>query len=99
MERLKTGINIIHPERKTLDAPPLRRNANSSEGDVYRGYKKAQKTNTECYNHPDKRSKYRIVSEDLELMYCEKCAILMASQGFKVEKLDREGSDSKMVLK
>jgi hypothetical protein len=40
-----------------------------------------------CSNHPGKTAKFRVCSEENDLFYCEKCAILLASQGFKVEKL------------
>ena len=41
-----------------------------------------------CSNHPNKSGKYFIISDDDEesMDYCEKCAILLASQGFKVNR-------------
>ena len=48
--------------------------------------------NLKCENHPTKKGKYSVLSEDEgeEIYYCEKCAILLASQGFKVIKLEPE---------
>ena len=45
--------------------------------------------NIKCENHPNKKGKYSVVSEEEEeqIFYCEKCAILLASQGFQVSKL------------
>ena len=42
---------------------------------------------TYCINDPQKVAKYMTSSEDETLYYCEKCAILLASQGFAVQKL------------
>ena len=39
-----------------------------------------------CIND-QKTAKYMIYSDDESLYYCEKCAILLASKGFSVEKL------------
>lgn len=44
-----------------------------------------------CQSHENKQAKYYVYSDDETLMYCEKCAILLASQGFKVVKIDAEG--------
>ena len=45
----------------------------------------------QCSNHPSKKGKYTVISEELddeeENIYCEKCAILLASRGFEVQKL------------
>lgn len=40
-----------------------------------------------CINDPHKVAKYLAYSEEESLYYCEKCAILLASQGFTVMKL------------
>ena len=44
-----------------------------------------------CQNHSNKPAKYYIFIDDEDLPYCEKCAILLASQGFKVVKADEAG--------
>lgn len=41
-----------------------------------------------CINDPHKPAKYLAYSEEESLYYCEKCAILLASQGFTVMKLN-----------
>jgi hypothetical protein len=41
-----------------------------------------------CQNHSNKPAKYFISIDEEDLPYCEKCAILLASQGFKVSKCD-----------
>ena len=42
-----------------------------------------------CVNHPDKKAKYRLLSElsegEQEMFYCSKCAINLAQRGFKIE--------------
>lgn len=45
-----------------------------------------------CSNHAEKQAKFKAHSEESDLFYCEKCAILLASQGFKVEKLPTTNS-------
>jgi hypothetical protein len=52
----------------------------------------ARKREFMCINEPHKVAKYIAYSEEESLYYCEKCAILLASQGFTVMKLG--GSDS-----
>lgn len=47
-----------------------------------------------CQNDPNKQAKYVISIDDEDLPYCEKCAILLASQGFKVRKLDEAPSSN-----
>lgn len=43
-----------------------------------------------CTNHQQKAGKYEVMGENGEqLVYCEKCAILLASQGFKVHKMGK----------
>lgn len=43
-----------------------------------------------CHNHTNKGATFEIVGVGQErLTYCEKCAILLASQGFKVNRLAR----------
>jgi predicted SprT family Zn-dependent metalloprotease len=37
-----------------------------------------------CINHQLKPARFKAVSDEADLFYCEKCAILLASQGFKV---------------
>jgi hypothetical protein len=51
---------------------------------------------TRCQNHPQKKGKYSVMNEEEgeKTYYCEKCAILVASQGFKVYKL--EGQDMQL---
>lgn len=44
-----------------------------------------------CINDPHKTAKYLTYSEEETLYYCEKCAILLASQGFSVAKLPATG--------
>lgn len=46
-----------------------------------------------CINHPQKSAKYKMLEE--QMLYCEKCAILLASQGFKVSKIDKEPENVK----
>ena len=41
-----------------------------------------------CINDPHKAAKFVTYSEEETLYYCEKCAILLASQGFSVMKLN-----------
>lgn len=41
----------------------------------------------ECTNHQSKVAKYVVESDEETMFYCEKCAILLASQGFKVSKM------------
>jgi hypothetical protein len=43
-----------------------------------------------CQNHDSKVAKYIVYSDDETLPYCEKCAILLASQGFKVARMEVE---------
>jgi hypothetical protein len=45
----------------------------------------------DCTNHPNKVAKYYVESDEETLFYCEKCAILLASQGFKVAKMNESG--------
>jgi hypothetical protein len=45
---------------------------------------------TVCQNHDTKVAKYIVDSDDETLPYCEKCAILLASQGFKVVRMESE---------
>ena len=40
-----------------------------------------------CENHKAKEAKYFVLSEEERIFYCEKCAISLASQGFKVSKM------------
>lgn len=44
-----------------------------------------------CLNHPNKAGSYEAKDEGNteRFTYCEKCAILLASQGFKVNRLTR----------
>jgi hypothetical protein len=49
-----------------------------------------------CINDPHKIAKYLAYSEDESLYYCEKCAILLASQGFTVMKMN--GNESSVEL-
>jgi hypothetical protein len=49
-----------------------------------------------CINDPHKIAKYLAYSEDESLYYCEKCAILLASQGFTVMKMN--GNESSLEL-
>jgi hypothetical protein len=44
-----------------------------------------------CQNHSTKPAKYFVSIDEEYLPYCEKCAILLASQGFKVSKHDETG--------
>lgn len=41
-----------------------------------------------CFNHVDRTAKFKIITEETELFYCEKCAILLANQSFKVQRLE-----------
>lgn len=41
-----------------------------------------------CVNHGNKQGVYEM-KEDSSVRYCEKCAILLASQGFKVSKVSQ----------
>lgn len=50
-----------------------------------------------CQNHLNKQAKYVISIDDEDMPYCEKCAILLASQGFKVSKCDETSSSSMMA--
>lgn len=53
----------------------------------------SRKREVMCINDPHKTAKYLAYSEEESLYYCEKCAILLASQGFTVMKLNStEGS-------
>ncbi len=47
-----------------------------------------KKLEMDCTNHPNKIAKYFVESDEETLFYCEKCAILLASQGFKVGKMN-----------
>lgn len=50
-----------------------------------------------CVNHPEKESSFYVRSDEEEyIFYCEKCAILVACQGFKVEKILGVGEDKNM---
>lgn len=49
-----------------------------------------------CINDPHKVAKYIAYSEEESLYYCEKCAILLASQGFTVMKLN--GTESSIEV-
>ncbi len=44
-----------------------------------------------CQNHQDKPALFTLISEDIQeqLNYCEKCSILLASQGFNVAKIKK----------
>ena len=42
-----------------------------------------------CENHETKVAKFIVVSDDERMPYCEKCSILLASQGFKLVKIER----------
>lgn len=53
-----------------------------------------KKLELDCTNHPNKTAKYIVESDEESLFYCEKCAILLASQGFKVCKLGESVSDN-----
>lgn len=35
-------------------------------------------------------ARFTILIDNEEIMYCEKCAILLASQGFKVQRMQEE---------
>ena len=50
-----------------------------------------KRTEYMCINDPHKTAKFIAYSEEESLYYCEKCAILLASQGFTVMRLN-EGS-------
>ena len=41
-----------------------------------------------CSNHESKSAQFMISTEDEQLPYCQKCSILLASQGFKLTKLN-----------
>jgi hypothetical protein len=45
-----------------------------------------------CINDPHKVAKFLAYSEEESLYYCEKCAILLASQGFTVMRLNENSS-------
>ena len=56
-----------------------------------------------CENHPTKKGKYNIITDDEDLTdtyFCEKCAILLASRGFEVQKIqsqtERQTGEKKM---
>jgi hypothetical protein len=54
----------------------------------------SHKQEPRCLNHPKKVGTYETKDEHTErFLYCEKCAILLASQGFKVSKLARPLQD------
>jgi hypothetical protein len=40
-----------------------------------------------CFNHQEKLAKFFVETHDEVMYYCEKCAILLASQGFPVKKI------------
>jgi hypothetical protein len=47
-----------------------------------------------CLNHPNKAGIYEAKdNQDETYVYCEKCAILLASQGFKVSKIVKQTQD------
>jgi hypothetical protein len=41
----------------------------------------------ECVNHPEREAEFRITISGETLVYCERCAAQLASQGFKVERV------------
>ena len=41
-----------------------------------------------CKNHPNKHAEFMIDIEDESMMYCERCAAQLASQGFEVHKIE-----------
>lgn len=49
-----------------------------------------------CQNHSNKQATYAISIDDEDMLYCDKCAISLASQGFKVVKFD-DTANSSMV--
>ena len=53
-----------------------------------------------CPNHPDKVVTHKLIGPDIdeEISYCEKCSIMLASQGFNVVKLNRNVIQSRSVL-
>lgn len=57
--------------------------------------KKSQSTRetATCQTHEGKVAKFIVYSDDETLPYCEKCAILLASQGFKVTKLEMDAAE------
>ena len=47
-----------------------------------------------CLNHPNRTAVYETKGESTErYVYCEKCSILLASQGFKVMKISKSVQD------
>ena len=43
-----------------------------------------------CFNHQEKLAKFLVETHDEMMYYCEKCAILLASQGFPVRKIESQ---------
>jgi hypothetical protein len=44
-----------------------------------------------CKNHPDRHAEFSIRIDEESLAYCQRCAVLLASQGFKVARIKEEG--------
>lgn len=44
-----------------------------------------------CLNHPDKPATHQLAASDtpVPMPYCEKCSIMLASQGFSIGKIPR----------
>ena len=42
-----------------------------------------------CVNHQNRPAAFRIVVDESLMIYCEKCAAHLASNGFRIEKIDR----------
>lgn len=82
-------MNLANTPNRANPKPSLsplrsRRTDSSITNRVNASRRKAEPT---CINDPHKTAKYLIYSEEETLHYCEKCAILLASQGFPVIKL------------
>ena len=75
---------------------PSRGSENSSMLSNTNNFKSNESLEHPCFNHPNKKARYRVLTEDSEddeeVAYCEKCAILLASRGFEVQKLEEEGN-------
>jgi hypothetical protein len=47
----------------------------------------SQKEASFCLNHPKKSATHCLISDQEKINYCEKCSIMLASQGFDVLKI------------
>jgi len=92
----------IHTDRMNLGNTPNRTNPKPSlsplrsrrtESSICNRINVSRRKNEPfCINDPHKNAKYLINSEEETLYYCEKCAILLASQGFTVLKIQTTDS-------